>query len=191
MIEKVVNKRDLNDFSSIEEDLAYWLSKTPEERVAAVDYLRNQYHRSTERIQNLLELLNAHKVEYMIVGAYALAFHGAPRFTGDMDIFVKPDPENAQRAMAALNDFGFGSVGLRAADFEIENKVVQLGFPPVRVDIVTSITGVSWEEAVSGRVEGTYGDVRVYYIGREQFVSNKRALGRKKDLADLEALGEE
>ena len=68
---------------------------------------------------------------------------------------------------------------------------MQLGFPPVRIDIVTSITGVSWEEAVSGRIEGTYGDVRVYYIGREQFISNKRVLGRKKDLADLEALGEE
>jgi len=141
--------------------------------------------------RDLLELLNAHKVEYMIVGAYALAFHGAPRYTGDIDIYVRPDPENAQRVMAALNDFGFGSTGLTAADFEIGDKVVQLGFPPVRVDIVTSITGVSWEEAVSGKVEGTYGDIRVYYIGREQFISNKRVLGRNKDLADLEALGEE
>ena len=141
--------------------------------------------------RDLLELLNAHKVEYMIVGAYALAFHGAPRYTGDIDIFVRPDPENAQRVMAALNDFGFGSAGLTAADFEIGDKVVQLGFPPVRVDIVTSITGVSWKEAASGRVEGIYGNIPVYYIGREQFVSNKRALGRKKDLADMEALGEE
>jgi hypothetical protein len=141
--------------------------------------------------RDLLELLNAHKVEYMIVGAYALAFHGAPRYTGDIDIYVRPDPGNAQRVMVALNDFGFGSAGLKAADFEIGDKVVQLGFPPVRVDIVTSITGVSWEEAVSGRVEGTYGDIRVHYIGREQFISNKRVLGRKKDLADLEALGEE
>jgi hypothetical protein len=141
--------------------------------------------------RDLLELLNAHKVEYLIVGAYALAFHGAPRYTGDMDIYVRPNPTNAQRIMAALNDFGFGSVELSATDFETEGKVVQLGFPPVRVDIVTSITGVSWEEADSGRIEGTYGDVRVYYIGREQFISNKRVLGRKKDLADLEALGEE
>jgi hypothetical protein len=141
--------------------------------------------------RDLLELLNAHKVEYMIVGAYALAFHGAPRYTGDIDIFVRPDPENAQRVMAALNDFGFGSAGLTVADFEIGDKVVQLGFPPVRVDIVTSITGVSWEEAASGRVEGIYGNIPVNYIGREQFVLNKRALGRKKDLADLEALGEE
>jgi hypothetical protein len=141
--------------------------------------------------RDLLKLLNAHKVEYLIVGAYALAFHGAPRYTGDMDIYVKPNPTNAQRIMAALNDFGFGSVELSAADFEVEDKVVQLGFPPVRVDIVTSITGVSWEKAASGRIEGMYGNVPVYYVGREQFISNKRALGRKKDLADLEAIGEE
>ena len=141
--------------------------------------------------RDLFELLNAHKVEYMIVGAYALAFHGAPRYTGDMDIYVKPHSINAQRIMAALKDFGFGSAELSATDFEAEDRVVQLGFPPVRIDIVTSLTGISWEEAASGRIEGKYGDVFVYYIGRQQFISNKRALRRKKDLADLEALGEE
>jgi len=141
--------------------------------------------------RDLLELLNAHKVEYLVVGAYALAFHGVPHYTGDMDIYVRPDPANAQRIMATLKDFGFGSAELSATDFEVEDKVVQLGFPPVRVDIVTSITGVSWNEVVLGRVQGKYGDVPVYYIGRQQFISNKKALGRKKDLADLEALGEE
>jgi len=93
--------------------------------------------------------------------------------------------------MAALDEFGFGSVELSAADFELPDKVIQLGVPPVRVDMVTSIMGVSWNDAFSGRVEGTYGDVPVHYIGREHFILNKRALGRKKDLADLEALGEE
>ncbi len=141
--------------------------------------------------RDLLALFNAHKVEYMIVGAYALAFHGAPRYTGDIDIFVKPDALNAKRVLAALEEFGFKSVGLTAVDFENPDKVVQLGVPPVRVDIVISITGVSWEEASSGRAEGSYGDISVHYIGREQFIANKRALGRKRDLADLEALGEE
>jgi hypothetical protein len=140
--------------------------------------------------RDLLKLLNAHKVDYLIVEAYALAFHGAPRYTGDMDLFVNPNPANAQRIMAALNDFGFGSAELSATGFEVEDKIVQLGFPPVMVDIVTSLTGVSLEEAASGRIEGKYGDVPVYYIGRQQFISNKRALGRKKDFADLEALGE-
>jgi len=141
--------------------------------------------------RDLLALFNAHKIDYIIVGAYALAFYGAPRYTGDIDIYVRPDPENAQRIMAALDEFGFGSVELSAADFELPDKVIQLGVPPVRVDMVTSIMGVSWNDAFSGRVEGTYGDVPVHYIGREHFILNKRALGRKKDLADLEALGEE
>ena len=141
--------------------------------------------------RDLLELLNKHQVEFMLVGGYALAFHGAPRYTGDMDIFVHVSSQNAARIMAALKEFGFGSVGLTAEDFQKDNIVVQLGVPPVRVDIVTSLTGISWEEAYSNRVQGKYGDVFIFYIGRDQFISNKKATGRKKDLADLEALGEE
>jgi hypothetical protein len=105
----------------------------------------------------LLELLNSHEVEYVIVGAHALAFHGAPRYTGDIDIFVHRDRSNADRLMAALRDFGFGSVGLTANDF---------------------------------MVDGLYGNVPVNYIGREQFIANKRACGRMKDLSDIEALGD-
>jgi hypothetical protein len=141
--------------------------------------------------RDLLELFNKHQVEFMLVGGYALAFHGSPRYTGDMDIFVQVTSLNAIRIMAALNEFGFGAVGLTAEDFQKENMIVQLGVPPVRVDIVTSLTGVSWEDAYSNRVQGRYGDICVFYIGRDQFISNKKATGRKKDLADLEALGEE
>jgi len=140
--------------------------------------------------KELLALFNAHDVAYLIIGAYALAFHGAPRYTGDMDILVRPDPENARRISAALAEFGFGSAGLNPEDFTAPERVVQLGVPPIRVDILTSITGVSWQEAFSGKAPGTYGGVPVHYIGREQLVINKRALGRKRDLADLEALGE-
>lgn len=141
--------------------------------------------------RDLLELFNKNNVEYIIVGAYALGFHGAPRYTGDLDVFVKPEPINARNIMRALHAFGFGSVGLTEADFGQEGRVVQLGFPPVRVDIMTSITGVSWEQARSGRVQGQFGDLPVHYIGREDLIANKRALGRKKDLADLEAIGED
>ena len=141
--------------------------------------------------KDLLELFNFHNVNYMIVGAYALAFHGAPRCTGDIDILVQANTENAEHILCALDEFGFASVGLTIKDFLSPDKVVQLGVPPVRIDIVTSITGISWEAAESGREEGTYGDVPVYYIGKEQFIINKQAIGRKKDLADLEALGEE
>jgi hypothetical protein len=141
--------------------------------------------------KELLVLLNSHSVEYIIVGAYALAFHGAPRFTGDLDIFVRPDPENAQRILAALRDFGFGSVGLSEEDFIKPNQVIQLGVPPVRIDFVTSITAVAWDDAERGSILAVLDDVPVRFIGKDHFVANKRAIGRKKDLADLEALGEE
>ncbi len=141
--------------------------------------------------KELLELFNAHKVKYLIVGGYALAFHGAPRYTGDIDIFVSPDAKNAIRILKALDEFGFGSVGLTEEDLKTPNKVVQLGFPPVRIDIITSISGVSWDDAFKKHEQGEYGDIPVNYIGKEHYVANKRASGRKKDLADLEALGED
>jgi hypothetical protein len=144
-----------------------------------------------EDYRELLVLFNDHNIEYMIVGGYALAFHGAPRYTGDLDIYVRPSAENAKRIIKALHNFGFGSLGLTEADFKRIDNVVQLGVPPVRVDIITSITGVSCEDAFSSRVVGSYGDIDIFFIGREQFISNKRATGRKRDLADLESLGEE
>lgn len=141
--------------------------------------------------KELLALLNAHNVDYVIVGAYALAFHGAPRFTGDIDIFVKPDTKNAESILAALKEFGFDSLDLKKSDFQQPENVIQLGVPPVRVDLLTSLTDVLWQQAYSGRVEGAYGDVPVYFLGRKEFLTNKKALGRKKDLADIEALGED
>ena len=139
--------------------------------------------------RELLALFSAHHVEYLIVGGYALAFHGAPRFTGDLDILVHPDAVNAQRILTVLEAFGFASVGMTSNNFERPDQVVQLGVPPVRIDLITSITDVSWDEAWAGRIAGSYGDIPVYYIGREQFIVNKRATGRTKDLADLEMLG--
>lgn len=141
--------------------------------------------------RDLLALFNAHSVEYMIVGGYALAFHGAPRYTGDIDLFIRPSATNARRILTALDEFGFGTVGLTEEDFRSPDKVVQLGMPPVRIDIITSLSGVSLEDAFAGCVDGKYGDIPVKYIGRAEFISNKRSTGRKKDIADLEALGEE
>ena len=141
--------------------------------------------------KELLELFNVHKVEYLIVGAYALAFHGAPRFTGDIDLLVKADSDNAKRILDALHKFGFGSLDLSEADFISPDNVIQLGVPPVRVDIMTSLTGVGWEKAYADKVDGNYGNTATYFISKDDFIENKRALGRKKDLADLEALGQE
>jgi len=140
--------------------------------------------------KELLELFNAHRVEYAIIGGYALAFHGAPRYTGDMDILVKPKQENAQNILNALKDFGFAESDLSINDFSLPEKIIQLGVPPIRIDIVTSITGLSWEQIAPNRVSGDYGDVPVYYIGKQEFIANKKALSRHKDLADIEALGE-
>lgn len=140
--------------------------------------------------KELLALFNEQQIEYIIVGSYALAYHGAPRFTGDIDLYVCPSGENAARIIAALSSFGFGSVGLKEEDFQKPDQVIQLGVPPVRIDLITSITGVTWEQANAGKVSGKYGDVDVHYLGRDQYARNKRAIGRKKDLADLEALGE-
>jgi len=141
--------------------------------------------------KELLELFNGYNVEYMIIGAYALAYHGAPRFTGDIDIFVQPSLENAHKILSALNAFGFSSSNLTIEDFQNPKSVIQLGVPPVRIDLITSISGVTWEQADQGKIEGFYGDVPVHFLGKEQYIANKRAAGRKKDLADLESLGEE
>ncbi len=140
--------------------------------------------------RDLLELLNVNEVEYVIVGAHALAYHGAPRYTGDMDIYVRPTDGNAKRILNALAQFGFDSLGLKLEDFNQPDKVVQLGFPPVRIDLITSISGVTWEESYSGSISDYYGETPVRYLGKKEFVKNKRASGRLKDLADLEAIGE-
>jgi len=141
--------------------------------------------------KEFFEFLNVHDVQFLIVGSYALAFHGSPRYTGDIDIYVKPDKANAAKVIQALTDFGFGSMGLAAFDFESPDTVVQLGVSPVRIDIMTSISGIDWDSAFSNSEDGFYGDVPVKYIGRSEFILNKRASGRKKDIADLEALGVE
>ena len=141
--------------------------------------------------RELLELFNEHSVEYVIVGAYALAFHGAPRYTGDIDIYIHPSSRNARSVVSALTAFGFGDAGIAEEDFEESDRIVQLGYTPVRIDLITSLSGLSWEEVYAGKVPGTYGDVPVSYIGRKQLVANKRTSGRKKDIADLEALGED
>jgi hypothetical protein len=139
--------------------------------------------------KEFIELFNSHGVEYVIVGGYALAFLGAPRYTGDLDLFVKPDPQNALKILSALKSFGFGSLKLSESDFSKPGNVIQLGVPPVRIDIVTSITGVDWPEVEKNKVESSLGGDKVYFISKNDFIKNKKAVSRHKDLADIEALG--
>ena len=142
----------------------------------------------TKDFEELFACLNARNVRAVIVGGYAFAFHAKPRFTKDIDVFVDPTPENAERLIRALEDFGFGSVGLTVADFASPGSIVQLGAPPNRVDLLTTIDGVSFDEAWAGRVSGQYGAQPACYLGLEELRRNKRASGRTQDLADLEAL---
>ena len=132
--------------------------------------------------------MNAQRVKALIVGGYAVAFHAKPRFTKDIDLLVEPTPDNAHRLLQALRDFGFGAVDLAVDDFTTPGRVVQLGFAPNRVDLMTAIDGVSFTEAWTGRASGRFGAVPVWYIGKAELVRNKRAIGRAQDLADLETL---
>ncbi|MFA6028821.1 MAG: hypothetical protein WC969_03080 [Elusimicrobiota bacterium] len=136
---------------------------------------------------DFLEALNKNRVEFVLVGAYALAFHGHPRATGDMDVWVKPTAENARRVLAALRDFGFSSLALKEGDF-LSGKVIQLGHPPVRIDILSALDGVSPEHIWTHRRPGALGDIPVSFLSREDLIATKRAVGRHQDLADVESL---
>ena len=132
-------------------------------------------------------LLNARGVDYLVVGGYALAAHGHPRYTGDIDFWVDPAPDNIARLLSVLDDFGFGSLGLTANDFATDT-VVQLGQPPRRIDLLTAIDGVAFEACFVRREQVELAGVTLNIIGLDDFKTNKRSVGRLKDLADLESL---
>ena len=139
-------------------------------------------------LRALLALLTEHRVEYLVVGGHAVAFHGYPRFTEDLDLYVRAEPDNASRVVAALEAFGFASLGLTIADFVADDRVVQLGRAPNRVDFLTRLRGVDFEGAWARRVGGELGDVAVWILSRSDLLKNKRATGRPQDLADAAAL---
>jgi hypothetical protein len=140
---------------------------------------------------DLLTAFVAGGVRFLVVGAHALAAHGVPRVTGDLDVWVEPTSENAGRVFRALAAFGapLEVLGVREGDFSAPDKVIQLGLPPYRIDVMTSISGVVFAEAWSGRFNGTLFEVGVAFLGRDEFIRNKLASGRPKDLADVQALG--
>src|ERR1019366_2942889 len=128
------------------------------------------------------------EVQFLIVGGYALAAHGLPRLTGDLDAWVWISDDNASRVIRALTEFGFGSLGLTADDFNRPDSVVQLGYPPYRIDILTEIDGVSFEAAWTRRIEVEIDGRQVPIIGREDLIANKRASGRPQDISDVAGL---
>ena len=140
--------------------------------------------------EEFFALLNREKARYLVVGAYALAFHGRPRFTGDIDVFVAISETNAERLLKALEGFGYADMGIRIEDFLHKDRSTQLGFPPLRIDILTSIDGLQFQDAWSLRARGGFGKQRVWYISKGDLIRNKRAAGRPQDALDLELLGE-
>jgi hypothetical protein len=139
-------------------------------------------------LSEFIGLLNSLKVEYLVVGGHAVAFHGHPRFTGDIDFFIRATGENAERVLRALEAFGFGSLGIAAADLTQPGRVVQLGRPPNRIDILTSISGVEFESAWASRAPADLDGHAVNFIGVDELLKNKHASGRPKDLADAAKL---
>jgi hypothetical protein len=138
--------------------------------------------------KEFVALLNAHGVEYLIVGGYAMALHGRPRNTGDLDVWIARTPDNAARLMKALEAFGFGGLGLSLRDFETPEQVVQLGYPPFRIDLLTDIDGVQFADAWLRRETVVHEGMPLHFIGRDDLKANKRAAGRPRDLDDLEQL---
>ena len=138
--------------------------------------------------QDLLRALNDAKAKFLIVGAYALAVHGTPRATGDIDVWVKPTPDNARLVYQALQSFGAPLHELTVDDLSSPGIIFQMGLPPRRIDILTEISGIDFDKAWPNRVEAAFGEVRVPVLGPRDFIENKRQTGRPKDLIDAQQL---
>ena len=139
-------------------------------------------------LREFIHLLNTKSVKYVIVGAWALAFHGRPRYTGDIDIFVAREQDNADRLMEVIEAFGFGESGIKRDDFLQVDHVIQLGREPNRIDILTGISGVAFDDAWESREQGSIFDLAVFVISRDLLIKNKRAANREKDQGDIKLL---
>ena len=142
----------------------------------------------TKDLKEFVALLNAANVKYLLVGGHAVAFHGHPRYTGDIDFFVEPSLENGARLARLFTDFGFGDLGFVAEDFTEPGTVIQLGRPPCRIDILPSLDGIEFEAAWNERIEAVLDGEPMHVISREMLVKNKRATARPQDMADIEKL---
>jgi hypothetical protein len=138
--------------------------------------------------KEFIELLNVHSVRYLIVGGYAVAFHGYPRYTKDLDVWIELSPENADNLIKALEEFGFGSLGLKPQDFLVSDQIIQLGYPPNRIDILTTLKQVKFEDCYKEKVELEIQGLNISFIDLENLKQNKRATGRPQDLADADNL---
>ena len=142
----------------------------------------------SQDFREFVELLIKHNVEYLIVGGYAVGIHGHPRYTGDLDIWLNPTKINADKIVRCVNEFGFGSFNLKSEDFTKEGNVIQLGYPPLRIDLLTEIDGVTFKECYLNKKEVEIEELIVNFIGYQDLLKNKKETGRLKDLDDIDNL---
>jgi len=138
--------------------------------------------------KEFIQLLNKNRVKYLIVGGYAVALHGHPRYTKDLDIWIYIEKNNAEKLINALHEFGFASLDIKSSDFLVNENVIQLGSPPNRIDLLTSVDGVEFNPCYQSKVEVKIEDIIIDFINLEDLKKNKKATGRYQDLADLENL---
>ena len=138
--------------------------------------------------REFIELLIKNKAEYLIVGGYAVGIHGHPRYTGDLDIWLNPTPQNAEKILKSVNEFGFSSFKLTKEDFTKPGNVIQLGYPPLRIDLLTEIDGVTFDECFKNRKEVIMGDIKMNFIGYNDLLKNKKESGRPRDIDDIDNL---
>src|ERR1700730_12768522 len=139
-------------------------------------------------LKEFIELLNSRGVEYVIVGAHSLAFHGRPRYTGDLDILIRPSQENAEKMAAVLTEFGFAESGFKSSDFLEPDQMIQVGRVPNRIDLLTGISGVATTEAFAKKMSAQLSGLPVFILSKDLLIQNKRAVGRPQDLADVTEL---
>ena len=142
----------------------------------------------SQDFKEFIALLNKSKIEYLIVGGYAVGLHGYPRYTGDIDIWIKTNEANSEKMVKILNEFGFNSYDIKKEDFLKLDNVIQLGYPPYRIDLIMSIDGVTFDECYANRVKKEIDEIEIDFIGYDDLIKNKRASGREKDINDINNL---
>ena len=204
---KTVRKYALKDSAQDRDDLEFWKKQSYEEKISVVETLRQIWMKMNLKQSNnadfkrllsqrlmrcgaeeFFELLNRNKVRYLIVGGYAVAIHSRPRFTNDIDIWIDVGELNAGRVLKVLEDFGFAGMGISLDDLLKPDQVIQLGYAPLRIDLLTSVLNVTFADAWERKVEAGYGGETVYYIGKEDLITSKKGTGRKRDQKDLDEL---
>jgi hypothetical protein len=138
--------------------------------------------------EEFLGLFNKHSVRYCIIGAYAVAFYAKPRYTKDIDILVEPKKENAQKILRALKEFGFGELSISVYDLTHEGNILQLGYEPMRIDLLNKLEGFQFQDIWQNRVTGDYGSEKVYFISLDDLIKNKKMSARPSDKIDIELL---